>query len=722
MKDLLKLARKGKLDEVEDIWMSALQDDLDSWEFLLKGADVLVNHGDGAELAETLLWYLITALREENRLEAALTSARKGCSLLPNSEMMREEAVDLYRAINGRTERADALMKWTLDRSDLPLDEAEDRLEILEELCPGAYVRVDPGAKLGRVEKIDPDDGVIVEFENRTRNFKPDDLEKLQTLPPDDIRALVMFEQKRVNELAEEDPERLVTLTLQTFGGRTPLKRIRRYLRPALGKSNWSSWWSKTKKTLEQSPNIGMTASSNPDLFLRSEPVSRGDQLKRKFDRKESAQKLSLVYQILAENLKGDEADELISHIGGELAGLAANGNQSDQIRLGAIALRDRLSKEYPGAEVPRQPDTRQLVDELDLGDALKDPRGKKRIRNEIIQALPEWMPENWTQLLAEVCPFMPQAAFGTAIEKLRAAESAELLEDVFKRALQRPDAHPGAVLWLWHSFVRYGDENLPENMDAMAILRRLLSVTSSLGRPGSHPETERKQLLSKIRDLVTGEGEKAVEQALENSTDEVILALSGQVDRNQGLGDTARPRVARAIRATRPRLFRTATPPWKEKVIYTTEEGMEKRREEYRKIVDERMPEVIKQIGEAADFGDLSENAEYTAALEERSRLSEEAAAIQDELSRTRIIPPEMPDTEHVTVGSHIRVRDEHTGEERTMSFLGPWDADPRENIYSYQAPLSQKFMGHQVGDVVKSPGADGEKAWEIIEIGSGL
>ena len=59
----------------------------------------------------------------------------------------------------------------------------------------------------------------------------------------------------------------------------------------------------------------------------------------------------------------------------------------------------------------------------------------------------------------------------------------------------------------------------------------------------------------------------------------------------------------------------------------------MERRRDEYREITDVKMPDIFEAIGRAREFGDLSENAEYTSALEERDRLTQRATRIKEEL-----------------------------------------------------------------------------------------
>jgi len=111
--------------------------------------------------------------------------------------------------------------------------------------------------------------------------------------------------------------------------------------------------------------------------------------------------------------------------------------------------------------------------------------------------------------------------------------------------------------------------------------------------------------------------------------------------------------------------------------------------------------------IGHAADFGDLSENAEFTAALEQRDFLSRRANEIGQELRRAALIPEDISN-DVVNVGTRITVKDKASKAEEVLTFLGPWDVDLDNGIYSYLAPFSQAFMGKKLGDVATAEGGD--------------
>jgi transcription elongation factor GreA len=82
----------------------------------------------------------------------------------------------------------------------------------------------------------------------------------------------------------------------------------------------------------------------------------------------------------------------------------------------------------------------------------------------------------------------------------------------------------------------------------------------------------------------------------------------------------------------------------------------------------------------------------------------------------------PEMAGELEVSVGSSVLAREVKSGEERRFTFLGPWDVDVDNGIYSYRAPLSLAFMGKKVGDLTVFD-FDGEtRQYKIVSIESAI
>jgi len=133
-------------------------------------------------------------------------------------------------------------------------------------------------------------------------------------------------------------------------------------------------------------------------------------------------------------------------------------------------------------------------------------------------------------------------------------------------------------------------------------------------------------------------------------------------------------------------------------------------------------MRENAKRIGEAASLGDLSENSEYKLALEERDLLRARLAQMNNDLSQAQPIEPDDVPVGRVGIGSKVVLRDTDRGENRELSFLGPFDADVDRGIFNYRAPMALKVMGLRVGDQVKLQLDDREIPFEVVSIGNAL
>jgi len=138
--------------------------------------------------------------------------------------------------------------------------------------------------------------------------------------------------------------------------------------------------------------------------------------------------------------------------------------------------------------------------------------------------------------------------------------------------------------------------------------------------------------------------------------------------------------------------------------------------------IFDVKMPANSRDIGEAAEGGDISDSGDWQAAIEEQRRLQAQAAKMQDDLVRARVLHAQDVPTDSVGVGSRVTVKRVSDGELIEMSFLGPWDSDVDNRVYSYHTPLAQTLMGKTPGETVTLKIDGGEAQYTIETLASAL
>jgi len=717
--DMLKLARKGKLEELESAWMAAIAAPDANPRDLLDVPRALADR-DKTDAAESLLWYWIDMLQEQGKVRAALDVARAGGGMLPGSEMLRDQLADLYEAAQDGGHAVRGLVKSILRQGQMPLDHAVACIDCVLALHPGQYVLDPHDGSVGRVGEVDPAAGTLtVDFGEGQKAYAPGLTDRLKPVETDDFRALCVFERERLEKLATEDPEELVRLLLTALDPRMPLRRIRLYLEPLVG--SWSRWWSRAKGVLRRSAEIGMTEGSKPSLFLRSKPLTHGERLLRKVRSASSpVDKLEAALLVLAEmGRAGGEGDaDALQAVADEVTAVARqNEGVSPPLVLAARAVIDELVERFPDVETPSD------LAEPPVAQALEDPEAvpaaiaHDRVALYALKCVRARAPQAWPDFYAAVMPVCRRQACDEVARSLREAGAHDGLTAACQEILGRSDANPGALAWLWREVAGGRADDLGE-VDPAAVVLDILSTLGAIVRASGLDEDVRKQQIAELRTSLFLRNGEPLRRAVEGATRVQVAALKAQSDNHPALTSHMLADMVRILRRVRPELFERKVHPWEEETVYATAEGIEKRRAELEHLTHVRLPEVIREIGQAASFGDLSENAEYSAAIQERARLAERAAQMQQEIAGARLITPEIAGANHVTVGSRVTARSLDTQDVESMAFLGPWDARPEDGVYAYNAPLGLAFMGKRAGDMVTLQLEASERRWEILEI----
>ena len=138
---------------------------------------------------------------------------------------------------------------------------------------------------------------------------------------------------------------------------------------------------------------------------------------------------------------------------------------------------------------------------------------------------------------------------------------------------------------------------------------------------------------------------------------------------------------------------------------VYLTEEGLKQLEEKLNYYKTVKRPEVIKKIGLAREFGDLSENAEYDAAKDEQASIEAEIEEMEFKV-RNCVIINEV-DTSKVSLGCSVILYDKEFDEDVEYKIVGSTESNPREGLISNESPVGQAILGKVVGDevVVETP-----------------
>lgn len=147
------------------------------------------------------------------------------------------------------------------------------------------------------------------------------------------------------------------------------------------------------------------------------------------------------------------------------------------------------------------------------------------------------------------------------------------------------------------------------------------------------------------------------------------------------------------------------------------TREGLRKFEEELHYLKMEKRQEISKKIAEATAQGDLSENAEYSAAKEEQSKVEARIEELENFLKNVEVVNVD-ENSDKITFGMKCKVLDIETKEELVYSIIGSSESDSLNGSISNESPLGRALIGSGVGDVVDVEAPIGTIQYKVLEI----
>ena len=152
--------------------------------------------------------------------------------------------------------------------------------------------------------------------------------------------------------------------------------------------------------------------------------------------------------------------------------------------------------------------------------------------------------------------------------------------------------------------------------------------------------------------------------------------------------------------------------------VTYMSEEGLRKLQEDIRELESVQRPEISRQIAEARDKGDLSENAEYDAAKEAQGMLEAKIAQLKTLLASARLIDESTIGTDEVRIMNKVTLKNLKTKKEMTYTLVSESEADLRSGKISVNTPIALGLLGKKVGDIAEIEVPSGTMTFEIMDI----
>lgn len=151
--------------------------------------------------------------------------------------------------------------------------------------------------------------------------------------------------------------------------------------------------------------------------------------------------------------------------------------------------------------------------------------------------------------------------------------------------------------------------------------------------------------------------------------------------------------------------------------IHYLTAEGLEKLKAELAQLVAQR-PVISKQIAEARDKGDLSENAEYDAAKEAQGLLELKISKLENTIANARVIDESRINTEQIQMLNKVKLKNLTNNTIVEYTLVGESEANFREGKLAAATPIGKALIGRKKGDVVEVVVPSGLLKFEVLDI----
>jgi transcription elongation factor GreA len=153
-------------------------------------------------------------------------------------------------------------------------------------------------------------------------------------------------------------------------------------------------------------------------------------------------------------------------------------------------------------------------------------------------------------------------------------------------------------------------------------------------------------------------------------------------------------------------------------KTNYITEDGLQKLRQELEQLRSVERPEISRQIAEARDKGDLSENAEYDAAKEAQGLLEMRISKLESMIANARVIDESKIDRSKVQILSKVKLKNMVTNAVMEYTLVAEAEANLKEGRLAVGTPIAKALMGHKKDEIVEVHIPAGKMKLKILDI----
>lgn len=728
-----ELVERGELQGFEDLWMETLDVAPADVQAFLAGIDALESQGLFDKVG-LYLSMLTPVLLERELWSEALQALRKMAAIAPRERGLRHGLLTAYRSLYADKANLEALLELAGVTEGKDLKEGVEKIDTFLGFTVGRYLFHPGGWFAGRVTEVDAEEAsVVIDFMEKRGHRMSMEMaaKKTEFIADTDIRAMKLDRLDELKTLVEEDPVELIRCALRSRRNKCVLRDLRDRITSEpdviITTKVWSRWWQKTRTKVKSADDITITPGANPTLELGEKSGGYAEACLRDLRHiATGSRRVRYFRDLMKEAAAHEDGEKALTGVAQSLIEESSELEHGPQISLAFLL--DEAKGKWPVISPPDDLSPSVVVadHEATLAALPYIPVGAHRVAAVIeIQKQGE---VDWLEFCCSVILGGAAEACDHCLHELVRAGAAEQTERTLAAVLERYRDYPRAFLWYLRN-ARVG--KLPESVrqERMStLLEKALVLHSHLDVAGigKAAECEERILGKDIGKVFPLRDFEFIRNAFVEASESEAQNLASLLRNNRSLQSDLRDHMLANMFRVRPEAAKTeieiTDPLFDPNILYTTARSLEAKKAEYEDVVNRQIPENAAEIGRAASHGDLSENSEWTAALEKQGQLTHVAEELGDGIGKARIIDRSMMDSrQKVTLGSRATVTDAH-GVRHEYTVLGPWDVDSNRGFISYQSPLGKALIGHGTGESVSFEVPSGKLEYSIVQVLDGL